>query len=152
MESTGIEYQVERHCELTQVGNLLDSKGYGIALPRNSPYRTMVSTAILYLQEKGELQSLKNKWWKEMGGGRCVHTGEKPINTNELGMAHLRGAFLVLGCGCLLAVLMSIFEFVFNISKVAIERRISPWQAMKDELKFYFNFSLKTKPVLGVPR
>lgn len=33
MESSTIEYQVERHCELTQVGGLLDSKGYGIAMP-----------------------------------------------------------------------------------------------------------------------
>jgi len=33
MESTGIEYVVERNCELTQVGGLLDSKAYGIAMP-----------------------------------------------------------------------------------------------------------------------
>lgn len=33
MESTAIEYQLERHCELMQVGSLLDSKGYGIAMP-----------------------------------------------------------------------------------------------------------------------
>lgn len=33
MESTGIEYIVERNCNLTQVGGLLDSKGYGIAMP-----------------------------------------------------------------------------------------------------------------------
>lgn len=33
MESTSIEYEVERNCELTQVGGLLDSKGYGIAMP-----------------------------------------------------------------------------------------------------------------------
>lgn len=33
MESSAIEYQLERHCELMQVGGLLDSKGYGIALP-----------------------------------------------------------------------------------------------------------------------
>lgn len=33
MESTGIEYEVERHCELQQIGGLLDSKGYGIAMP-----------------------------------------------------------------------------------------------------------------------
>lgn len=33
MESTAIEYQLERHCELMQVGGLLDSKGYGIAMP-----------------------------------------------------------------------------------------------------------------------
>lgn len=33
MESSGIEYVVERHCELAQIGELLDSKGYGIAMP-----------------------------------------------------------------------------------------------------------------------
>ena len=33
MESTSVEYQIERKCGLTQIGGLLDSKGYGIALP-----------------------------------------------------------------------------------------------------------------------
>lgn len=33
MESTSIEYVIERNCDLTQVGGMLDSKGYGIALP-----------------------------------------------------------------------------------------------------------------------
>lgn len=33
MESTTIEYVIERNCDLTQVGGLLDSKGYGIAMP-----------------------------------------------------------------------------------------------------------------------
>jgi hypothetical protein len=34
MESTSIEYQVERHCQLQKVGGNLDSKSYGIALPQ----------------------------------------------------------------------------------------------------------------------
>lgn len=33
MESTQIEYFTRRNCNLTQVGGLLDSKGYGVALP-----------------------------------------------------------------------------------------------------------------------
>ena len=33
MESTVVDYVVERQCELTQVGGLLDNKGYGIGLP-----------------------------------------------------------------------------------------------------------------------
>lgn len=32
MESTSIEYVIERNCELTQIGSMLDSKGYGIAM------------------------------------------------------------------------------------------------------------------------
>ena len=31
MESNSIQYQIERNCDLTQIGGLLDSKGYGIA-------------------------------------------------------------------------------------------------------------------------
>jgi hypothetical protein len=31
MEFNSIQYQIERNCDLIQVGGLLDSKGYGIA-------------------------------------------------------------------------------------------------------------------------
>ncbi|KAG8174236.1 hypothetical protein JTE90_013160 [Oedothorax gibbosus] len=34
MESTSIEYETARDCRLTQIGGLLDSKGYGIATPQ----------------------------------------------------------------------------------------------------------------------
>lgn len=33
MESSSIEYEVERNCDLKQVGSRLDNKGYGIAMP-----------------------------------------------------------------------------------------------------------------------
>ena len=32
-------YIVERNCDTMQIGGLLDSKQYGIALPPGSPYR-----------------------------------------------------------------------------------------------------------------
>ena len=73
MESTTIEYVIERECDTTQIGGLLDSKGYGIALPPGSPYRTPISSAILMLQEAGRLHVLKSRWWKEKrGGGQCA--------------------------------------------------------------------------------
>ena len=61
MESTTIEYVVERECDTTQIGGLLDSKGYGIALPPGSPYRMPISSAILKLQEAGRLHVIKKK-------------------------------------------------------------------------------------------
>ena len=33
MESTMLDYYVQRNCNLTQIGGLLDSKSYGIATP-----------------------------------------------------------------------------------------------------------------------
>lgn len=35
MESTSIEYETQRHCNLTQVGSELDEKGYGIAMRKS---------------------------------------------------------------------------------------------------------------------
>lgn len=33
MESTSLDYAVKQNCNLTQIGGLLDSKGFGIATP-----------------------------------------------------------------------------------------------------------------------
>ncbi len=33
IEAASMEYQLERKCDLMQIGGKLDSKGYGIALP-----------------------------------------------------------------------------------------------------------------------
>ena len=33
MEEAALQYYMERNCELTQIGGLLDNKGYGIGLP-----------------------------------------------------------------------------------------------------------------------
>nr|AWT23260.1 IR15 [Hycleus cichorii] len=38
MESSTIEYEMARHCELVQVGHWLDTKGYGIAMPTSEYY------------------------------------------------------------------------------------------------------------------
>jgi ionotropic glutamate receptor len=42
MESTSIEYVIERNCDLMQVGGLLDSKGYGIAMPLSEYYKILI--------------------------------------------------------------------------------------------------------------
>ena len=84
----------------------------------------MISTAILHLQEKGELQQLKQKWWKEMGGGKCTEESDEPTNSNELGMPHVGGVFLVLMLGCIMSIVIAIVEFLWNIRKVAIEEKV----------------------------
>lgn len=35
MESTSIDYITERFCDVTQIGGLLDDKGYGIAMKKS---------------------------------------------------------------------------------------------------------------------
>jgi len=113
MESTSVEYIVERECELTQIGGLLDSKGYGIALPPNSPYRTPISNEILQLQEGGQLHILKRKWWKQRkGGGKCKELAEG--GAAELGLSNVGGVFVVLIGGLTLACVMVFFEVLWD--------------------------------------
>ncbi|XP_030025524.2 glutamate receptor ionotropic, kainate 2 isoform X2 [Manduca sexta] len=137
MESTTIEYVVERNCDLTQVGGMLDSKGYGIAMPPNSPYRTAISGAVLKLQEEGKLHILKTKWWKEKrGGGSCRDDTSKSSSTaNELGLANVGGVFVVLMGGMGVACVIAVCEFVWKSRKVAVDERASLCSEMASELR-----------------
>lgn len=36
IESPMLDYVMQRDCNLTQIGGLLDSKGYGIAMPKGT--------------------------------------------------------------------------------------------------------------------
>lgn len=47
MESASIDYEVQRNCELRQVGNPLDSKGYGIVM-RKSKHISIINNTINY--------------------------------------------------------------------------------------------------------
>ncbi|XP_025161130.1 glutamate receptor ionotropic, kainate 2 isoform X4 [Harpegnathos saltator] len=114
MESTMLDYIVQRDCNLTQIGGLLDTKGYGIATPMGSPWRDKISLAILELQEKGEIQMLYDKWWKSPGD-TCMRTEKgKESKANALGVDNIGGVFVVLLCGLAFAVLIAIFEFCYN--------------------------------------
>ncbi|VDK41779.1 unnamed protein product [Anisakis simplex] len=94
MESSMLEYAVERDCDLVQIGGLIDQKGYGIGLPKGSPYRELISTTILQLQEKTVLTEMKDRWWKrKRGGGYC--DASTTIGT-DLGTVSLYGIFIIL--------------------------------------------------------
>ncbi|XP_011502789.1 PREDICTED: glutamate receptor ionotropic, kainate 2-like [Ceratosolen solmsi marchali] len=99
MESSSIDYIQERECNLTQIGGLLDQKGYGIAMRKNATYRNELSGAVLKLQEMGILTALKNKWWKEKGGGGHCQEDSGGGQAEELGLANVGGVFLVLIVG-----------------------------------------------------
>ena len=49
MESATIEYITERYCNLTQVGGLLDNKGYGVATKKGMKYENMKKLSISIL-------------------------------------------------------------------------------------------------------
>ncbi|KAG8177768.1 hypothetical protein JTE90_010346 [Oedothorax gibbosus] len=113
MESTSIEYETARDCQLTQIGGLLDSKGYGIATPQGSPYAIPFSSVILRLQEDGVLQALNNRWWTPPGLELCPPEDKRTGKvTNELSLVNVGGIFLVLLLGTGAAIVLVVIEFI----------------------------------------
>ncbi|KAK5612359.1 Glutamate receptor ionotropic, kainate 4 [Crenichthys baileyi] len=112
LESTMNEYYRQRNCNLTQIGGLLDTKGYGIGMPLGSVYRDEFDLAILKLQEDNRLEILKRKWWD---GGKCPK--EEDHRAKGLGLENIGGIFVVLVCGLLVAIFMAVLEFVWMLKQ-----------------------------------
>ena len=108
LESSQNEYTAgQKPCDTMRVGKNLDSKGYGIALPKNSFLYADFNLAILKLSEQGVLRKMQNEWWversvcpKDNGGG----------GTTELDLSTVAGLFYILIFGLILSVLMAMFE------------------------------------------
>lgn len=114
MESTSIEYIVERKCDLAQIGGNLDNKGYGIALKPGSGLKNPLDRGILSLQENGDLYKLKIKWWKQKRGGGQCQKGAKGSTAKSLGFDNLKGIFLVTFAGVFIALLVCIGELLLG--------------------------------------
>lgn len=123
MESPMLDYIVQRNCSLTQVGGLLDSKGYGIATPIGSPWRDKISLSILDLQERGFIQMLYSKWWKKNGEFCNRNDMKKSDKSSALGVANIGGVFIVLLCGLALAIIVAILEYCWISKKNALGDR-----------------------------
>jgi ionotropic glutamate receptor len=115
MESANIDYNVQKDCNLTQIGGLLDYKGYGIGARRGSPYTKEITLKLLKMQEKGQIQIYYNRWWK--GAGICNREEKKEQKANPLGFSTFHGIFVVLITGLILAVFVSIIEFIYYAKK-----------------------------------
>ncbi|XP_076592706.1 glutamate receptor ionotropic, kainate 3 [Chaetodon auriga] len=140
MESTTIDYITRRNCNLTQVGGLIDSKGYGIGTPLGSPYRDKITIAILSILEDGRLHMLREKWWS---GSSCLD--EERRETGPMGIQNLGGIFIVLASGLVLSVFVAIAEFIYKLRKTAEREQRSLCSAMVDEIRLSFTCERRVK-------
>lgn len=58
-----------------------------------------------------------------------------------LSTANVGGVFLVLGFGCLFALIVAIIEFLWNVKKVAVEERVG-WIVVDGMGGFFIKFIL----------
>ncbi|CCD61468.1 GLutamate Receptor family (AMPA) [Caenorhabditis elegans] len=124
MESSMLEYYLERDCELQSIGGLLDSKGYGIALPKGSPLRDILSRTVLQLQERTILEALKNKWWRDRREGPSCGPppSEKATNSKP---QNIFGIFYVLLTGLIVAFLLACGEYCIESRHEAFRLKLT---------------------------
>lgn len=93
----------------------------------DSPWRTLISQAVLRLQEEGKLRELKERWWveKNEGAGDCGGDTGGGGDAPELGMDNVGGVFLVLGAGLIVSILVGIIDFLWNIRQIAIDEKVN---------------------------
>uniref|UniRef100_A0AAQ6IAR9 Glutamate receptor n=1 Tax=Anabas testudineus TaxID=64144 RepID=A0AAQ6IAR9_ANATE len=123
MESTMNEYYRSLNCNLTQIGGLLDTKGYGIGMPlgewfEDSPVAIFQfedsPVAIFQFEDSPVLHHF------------CV---------SGLGMENIGGIFVVLICGLIIAVFVAIMEFVWSTRRTAETDEVSVCQEMLTEFR-----------------
>ncbi|XP_076807653.1 glutamate receptor ionotropic, kainate 2-like isoform X2 [Clavelina lepadiformis] len=157
MESSTLEYIVNDNCNLTQVGGLLDTRGYGIAT-MDSSLRDELSVSILKLQEKGLLDELKHKWWEE-NATKCLK--EDNSSTQSLTLSNLGGAFMFLCFGAALSILTAAIEFLMhsysgtklNLVKNEFESELSGAQCRRRQIlkKHVHLHKMKDRPNAECP-
>ncbi|XP_026489844.2 glutamate receptor ionotropic, kainate 2-like [Vanessa tameamea] len=145
MESTSIEYYMQKYCDLKMIGKL-DSKDYGIAMPKNSPYKSLIDSAILALQESGELSELKKKWWEQEVNSKNCKTTENEKDDDSLQMKNTSGIFLVLGMGGIIGFFVAIIDFLLHAKKICVKEKVTFKEALASEWRASLNPRALHKP------
>ncbi|KAF5301498.1 hypothetical protein FQR65_LT08801 [Abscondita terminalis] len=132
MESTTLEFERNRHCDLKEVGRWLDIKGYGIAMPvsdgRIFPFFSIMitidSTPKNFSEQKESLET---------------------ESAARLGLSNVGGVFVVLVGGMITALSIALLEFLWNVKKTAVQHHLTLREAFITEFNFAVNFKIRRK-------
>ncbi|GFR90048.1 glutamate receptor ionotropic, NMDA 2B-like [Elysia marginata] len=110
-DSTTLEYEVGKDdgCKLKTVGKRISETGYGIAFPKKSQWTQQVNKALLWLQQDGEIERLQKFWL----AGACHKKKETGVSSHTLGILNFTSAFVLLGVGVGLGIILLIMEHCY---------------------------------------
>ncbi|CAI5445016.1 unnamed protein product [Caenorhabditis angaria] len=132
LEETTNNYESGRRpCDTMKVGQNLNTLGYGIATKIGNPLRVSLNLAILYLQEKGELKKLENKWWYDRG--QCDNGMSDGGNSSSLNLSKVAGIFYILMGGMVLSMLTALIEFLVRKNKENWEKEKTRQKNIKEK-------------------
>ncbi|KAM0970087.1 hypothetical protein EV1_017986 [Malus domestica] len=107
-ERAYMELFLSVRCGYSIVGQEFTKMGWGFAFPRDSPLAIDMSTAVLKLSERGDLQKIHDKWLMKSA---CSAEGAKQA-VDRLPMRSFWGLFLLSGIACFLALVLHVLRMV----------------------------------------
>ncbi|KAG7481486.1 hypothetical protein MATL_G00067210 [Megalops atlanticus] len=100
----------DEDCSFYTVGNNAADRGYGIAMQHGSPYRDIFSQRILELQQNGDMDILKLKWWPRDSPCDLYSSVRTHPRGSALDIQSFAGVFCVLAAGVVLSCLIAMVE------------------------------------------
>ncbi|CAJ1068966.1 glutamate receptor ionotropic%2C delta-2 isoform X1 [Xyrichtys novacula] len=100
----------DEDCSFYTVSNSAPDRGYGIAMQHGSPYRDIFSQRILELQQNGDMDILKLKWWPKDSPCDLYSSVQTRQRGSALDIHSFAGVFCVLAAGVVLACLIAMVE------------------------------------------
>ncbi|XP_075870794.1 glutamate receptor ionotropic, delta-2 isoform X1 [Nelusetta ayraudi] len=100
----------DEDCSFYTVSSNAPDRGYGIAMQHGSPYRDIFSQRILELQQNGDMDILKLKWWPRDSPCDLYSSVQTRQRSNALDIHSFAGVFCVLAAGVVLSCLIAMVE------------------------------------------
>lgn len=142
-DSSRLEYEAAKDCELVTAGELFGRSGYGIGLQKGSPWTDHVTLAILDFHESkqtenavithvfnlnlnlfaqgGFMESLDKNWIFHGNVQNCEQFEKTP---NTLGLKNMAGVFILVGAGIVGGICLIIIEVVYKKHQIKKQKRM----------------------------
>ncbi|VDN03103.1 unnamed protein product [Thelazia callipaeda] len=115
-DSTRLEFEAAKNCELRTRGTLFGRSAYGVGLQKNSPWTSHITNAVLRLIEK-----LYTKWVALNHQNQCEPETQK--SPARLGFANMRDVFILVTGGIIVSSLLIFAEIRYDRKKVEKKKK-----------------------------
>ncbi|XP_058984553.1 glutamate [NMDA] receptor subunit 1 [Musca domestica] len=120
-DSSRLEYEASKDCELVTAGELFGRSGYGIGLQKGSPWTDAVTLTILEFHESGFMEALDKAWIFHGNAQQCEQFEKTP---NTLGLKNMAGVFILVAAGVAIGVGLIIIEVIYKKHQVKKQKRM----------------------------
>nr|XP_040571852.1 glutamate [NMDA] receptor subunit 1-like isoform X2 [Lepeophtheirus salmonis] len=120
-DSSRLEYEAARDCDLITAGDLFGRSGYGVGLQKGSPWADKVTLAILDFHESGKMEDLDNKWILLNNDDDCKAKDDNSPAT--LGLRNMRGVFILVGVGIIGGLGLIVIEIIYKKHQMRKQKR-----------------------------